>query len=214
MSFFFGVFLLQGVNITYQQWILTEPFNSSWTMDSLRQRTPHRLMRRPTSGALSPPMNVQEMWRRLLIREFDLGKPNPFESNEVRSPPRPVSSNAFFQSQLSPPQLQPVAPFVSQFSAPSWSVSRVPYSGYIIILVSLARCSARSMQCTGLGEVCNCFLAPGSLTAMVNSRADRTVVCLCSKSKTRVGEHVHPRYDFPSYLPHYHRLLHVVIGSF
>ncbi|GAB2240138.1 hypothetical protein Droror1_Dr00020656 [Drosera rotundifolia] len=95
------------------------------------------------------------MWRRLLIREFDLGKPNPLVSNEVRSPPRPVGSNAFFQSQLSLPQLQPVAPFVSQFSAPSWSVSRVPYSGYIIILVSLARCSASH---TGLGFVLFCFV--------------------------------------------------------
>ncbi|GAB2214186.1 hypothetical protein Droror1_Dr00018526 [Drosera rotundifolia] len=104
--------------------------HSSWTMDSLRQRTPDRLMQRPTYGALSPPRSVQELPRRSLIRDFDDGKPYPFVRNKVRSPPRPVGSNPFLPKPTQPATAaKPVAPLVSQLTAPSGSVSRVPYSG-------------------------------------------------------------------------------------
>ncbi|KAF7125057.1 hypothetical protein RHSIM_Rhsim12G0125300 [Rhododendron simsii] len=100
---------------------------SPWTLDSLRRRSPDRVVR--TSRNLSPPRNDEQIGKRPLIRTYDDARRFSYLSRDILEPRRPMGTSPYMTRPIvSAASVKPVVPLPAPPPPPSGIAQKSSYT--------------------------------------------------------------------------------------
>lgn len=100
---------------------------SPWTLDSLRQRSPDRVI--CSSRNLSPPRNHEQIGKRPLIRTYDDARTASYTSRDILEPRRPIGTTPYMtRPTVASASVKPVAPLPAPPPPSSGIVQKSSYT--------------------------------------------------------------------------------------